>query len=47
METIPIGKVMAYLQGVTDTEGEDETSQLRRRRVMDRFHPGQLDIAFP
>lgn len=40
--TIPKGKILAYLRGAP--EFEQGYGRSRTRRVVDRFHPGQLNI---
>lgn len=41
-DTIPKGKILSYLRGAPEVD-QGESSR-RARRVVDRFHPGQLDI---
>lgn len=42
VKTISKGRVLTYLQGISTDDWESRDP--RKRRVMDRFHPGQLDI---
>ncbi len=39
-DTIAKGRILSYLRGAPDIDQESRT-----RRVVDRFHPGQLDIS--
>ncbi|MCP3996790.1 MAG: ATP-binding protein, partial [bacterium] len=42
-DTIAKGRILSYLRGASDVDqGQSKT---RTRRVVDRFHPGQLDLS--
>jgi predicted ATPase len=43
-ETIAKGKLLGYLRGAAPEQEEAVATKPRRRRVIDRFHSGQLDL---